>query len=268
MPLTWSENENPVSSVKLNKMSVTFWADEASIDTSQIQVGSVIYLEDINALKIVRQISPSLILDSVGGGMKLDLVFGRLRFKGGASDSFDLISDLQAIVVNRSPLLSRVDTVDTDGGAVATFTDSRTYEFAQKKDLGGKPIGKVFVAVVLPAHLTYGVGQAPTFKFNATNTKIEILDNGVVKATISLPVDVSKSFASGTRHNLHAQLEGVVDLNGFIFTNFQIKVTMQTNTSITTNLTAHVHRWFSTAVADLQSTTDPSVGSLQVEVKG
>lgn len=268
MPLVWSANENPVSSVKLNKMSVTSWANEASIDTSQIKVGSVVYLEDINSLKIVRQISPTLILDSVGGGMKLDLVFGRLRFKGGASDSFDLISDIQAIGVRGSDPLTRFGAINTNGGAVATFTDSRTYEFAQKKDFGGKPIGKVFVAVVLPAHLLYSLDQAPTFKFNATNTKIEILDDGVVKATISLPVDVSKSVVNHTRHNLQAQLEGVVDLNGHIFTNFQIKVTMQTNTSITTNLTAHIHRWFSTAPSDIDTTVTESVGSLQVEVKG
>lgn len=71
MPLIWALNENPVVSSKLNKMNVTFWANQAAIDTTQVQVGSIVYLEDRADLFRVKTLSP-LVLVALGGGGSVD----------------------------------------------------------------------------------------------------------------------------------------------------------------------------------------------------
>lgn len=48
-------------------MSVTFWANEAAIVTTEVQIGSIVYLEDKAKLFQVKTISP-LVLAGLGGG--------------------------------------------------------------------------------------------------------------------------------------------------------------------------------------------------------
>ncbi len=72
MTLKWASNENPVTSSKLNKLCVTQWTNEAAIDTAQVGVGSLVYLEDKTQIFRVKTVSPLVLVAIEGGGGSTD----------------------------------------------------------------------------------------------------------------------------------------------------------------------------------------------------
>lgn len=275
MPLKWGFKESPIPSSKLNKMSVTFWADEASIDTDQVRVGSLVYLEDEEKLKVVASVDP-LELKNVGGGggMIVDGEFGRLSEinpSDGVGYGFHnviVLHPMASFSSGRQAGPQVVSAVEAVGGAVATFSDSLEFRGVTPITFNGFPIGKIFIAVPLYANASYSSATSGSLKFNATNTKIEILDGATVKKTITLPDDRSTSNFSATSKQIGTTLSAIVDLEGFVFTDFRIKVYISSTVSTTSNLTEHRHYYIAQANSQNENEINRvnRSGRLQVEV--
>lgn len=279
MPLKWAANENPVGSAKLNKMSVTFWANEAAIVTTEVQIGSIVYLEDKAALFKVKTISPLALASLGGGGMVIKFLLGYfftidpptragfgLRHSIEPADTGEPASQGNADVINLFASQIGIESKNA-GSGVATYATSQLYQNANPITFAGKGVGKVFVRVPLSASFNHSPTRSASLKLNATNCKIEILDGVTVKGTISLANDVTNAAIDAGSHDLSYILSGIVDLAGYVFTtDFRIKVYTESTVSDATNGTNHRHKYLGYATDYFAASYYARVGICEVEL--
>lgn len=196
---------------------------------------------------------------------KVSLYFGNLR----AIDASDRIGYglFDALQPEKPSGAAGVNAKVTLGGAVATFTDSVEYKGKDAITFGGKAIGKVWIYLTFCAKGLYSVATSASVKINVTTTKVEILDGVTVKATFTLPNDLSSDAASDTHRNVVAVPAILLDLAGFVFTDFRIKVTTSSTVSTTTNLSDHKHYYIGAFNAEnTASDADGNNGICEVEI--
>lgn len=207
-----------------------------------------------------------------GGGMFVKAIFGSFTEVdpsdriGYATQHVLIIGETGRTAQDFVSVPSSTGVVETDGGAVATFADSQEYKPIDAETFNSKPIGKIFVSVPISGRGAYSPATSANIKLNATNCKIEILDGVTVKATISLANDRTTSTSSATNRSITSFLFGSVDLADFVFTDFRIKLYIETTVSTTTNLTNHFHSYIGTNASET-GTALGKVGVATIEVK-
>jgi len=158
--------------------------------------------------------------------------------------------------------------LQNDGTTAQNLTSSEEYQGVDPITFGGLAIGRIGIACTLVAVSIYSSSTSINLKINATTTKIEILDGATVKATILLPNDRTTGTTSSTARALSTNFFGHVDLGGFVFTDFRIKVTIHSTTNTTTNQTQHRHMFFGVVNSETDTTVDVRAGQLEVEIIG
>ncbi|MEM2760491.1 MAG: hypothetical protein QXU32_06675 [Nitrososphaerales archaeon] len=284
MTLKFSQNESPVPSSKLRKLAIMHYSttDRKNLTSDDVKVGTILYDEDQDAYYKVTQATPSVQMKKLGktlgaGGMKVNLKFGFFL----EVDPSDKTGYANQRVILFAESFDSQTTGDTgaqstdfgvafetaDGGAVATFADSMEYRGVEPITFGGKEIGLVVIEAPISAEAEFSAANNTFIRLNASNTKIEILDAAVVKATISIPNNRSTDIFSATSRSIGSQLNGIVDLGGHVFTDFRIKAYISTTVGSTTNLTAHKHYYFASLSSETDTTPIVRIARAQVEVK-
>ncbi len=239
MSLKWSLNESPVSSEKMNKLSVIklLEGERDSLTLGQKIEGMLIY----NLTKHRFEYWNGSSWKPVGGGSMLSMI-GYKRY-----NSYDNSGYFLFFTVN-SGRSSNGDTRWLGNLSPALFTNnSNTLTSSAEHTLYAntsnllRPISKAYITFPCVIGGTYSTAQNASITLN--NVRFDILDGSSIIASDIFTMNKTYTKINTTSIYAGHIINSIIDIGDKEITQFKIKVSL-TSTITSTNLQEHRHYWY------------------------
>ncbi len=248
MSLKWHLNESPISSEKMNKLSVTklLEGERNSLTQEQKIEGMIIY----NLTKHRFEYWNGNSWRPVGGGSMLSMI-GYKRYSSFDSSGYFLF------FASGSGRATNGDTRWLGNLSPALFTNNAStltssaehILYANRTDLG-RAISKVYITFPCVIGGTYSTSQNITVTL--TTIRFDILDGSSIIASDIFTMNKTYTRINATSLYTGHIVNSIIDVGDKEITQFKLKVSVTSNIT-STNLQEHRHYWY----ADV-SNTEPT----------
>ncbi len=240
MSLRWNLNESPVSSEKLNKVSITklIESDRDSLSAQQKIEGMMIY----NLTRHRFEYWDGSSWKPFGGGSMLSIIGYKRYGSFNASEGYFLFF---ASGVGRSNASDTRWQGNTSPALFtsnnATFITNAEHVFYSNIYNLGRPISKVYVT--FPCVIGATSSTQTDMSITLASIKFEVLDN--TNTVASNTVNMNKSYTKANTTSIYAGhiITSILDVGDKEISDFRFKV--EVSSSVTpTNITSHKHYWY------------------------
>ncbi|GIU71511.1 MAG: hypothetical protein KatS3mg003_0990 [Candidatus Nitrosocaldaceae archaeon] len=241
MSLKWHLNESPVSSEKLNQLSV-LKLTEADRDSFGAKIeGMMIY----NLTKHRFEYWNGNSWKPFGGGSMLNMI-GYKRY-----GSYDSKAGYFLFFSSNNGRSSNGDTRWQGNISPAKFsstnptlTSSAEHVFYSNTYDLGRPISKLYITFPFVVGALYTINK-PVITITLNSVKFEVLDGSSIVAANTFNINESYTKLNTTSIYSGHIISSIIDVNDVEISNFKLRLSVVSNLQPTTDIIEHRHYWYS-----------------------